>query len=170
MRLISYSKFAELRLADFLPEYPVTDSTDDPGKANRFKGDQIVLTDRWAYRERTWVGELLGFTQFLRLKRDPDVLRCISIDFEPISLRIAKKIISILGVAVRNHMTRKDLIFSLGQPRKIETFVPDRKSYEWVVGKPDSYHLSATVHESNGLIYFEMLRADYLYVPKETGC
>jgi hypothetical protein len=45
----------------------------------------------------------------------------------------------------------------LGTPLNIESFVADRKSYEFIVGSKDDYYVSCTVVDKTGFTYFVMM-------------
>ena len=59
-------------------------------------------------------------------------------------------------------MTIEQVCAVLGEPEKIHEFTEDRKTYDFTVGSVFPYHVSATVHEGNGLIYVTVIRKDVL--------
>ena len=61
--MIPYNDFGRLRLATFLADADLAP----------LKG--------WEFQDHMWLGEALGFSEWLRLEDDPDVLRSLAIDF-----------------------------------------------------------------------------------------
>lgn len=58
---VSHAEFGWLRLADYV-------ST-----------QEIVQLVDWEYLDHDWVGEAIGFTEWLRLESEPEVLRSIAL-------------------------------------------------------------------------------------------
>ena len=61
--MIAHAQFGELRLAQFR------------------RDTEIVQLADWEFMDALWVGEAIGFSEWLRLKSDPESLRSLSIDF-----------------------------------------------------------------------------------------
>jgi hypothetical protein len=61
--MISHARFGALRLAQFLPDA------------------EIAELENWEFMYHVWLGEAVGFSEWLRLENDPGVLRSLAIDF-----------------------------------------------------------------------------------------
>ena len=59
--MISHSHFGRLRLADFRPE------------------EGVAALENWEFMDQMWVGEAVGFSEWLRLEDEPDTLRSLAI-------------------------------------------------------------------------------------------
>jgi hypothetical protein len=160
MKLISYDKFGKLRLSDFFPGKKLSKDPKDPGEAKRFQ-EQIVELDNWEFMNKLWIGEAIGFTEWLRLRDDPTVLRSISIDFSDLPGKVSKAILKRIDLALRPGMTLDEIKKLLGKPTKSEAFVKDRKSFSFSSGDKEKYLIDCTIHDSDGLIYLVILRSDY---------
>jgi hypothetical protein len=58
--MISHDRFGALRLAHFLPDAQIAELRD------------------WEFMEHLWSGEAIGFSEWLRLENEPDVLRSLA--------------------------------------------------------------------------------------------
>ena len=65
--MISHAQFGKLRLARFCPDAA------------------IVELDEWEFMDQVWVGESIGFSEWLRLKSEPETLRSLANDFSEVS-------------------------------------------------------------------------------------
>ena len=137
--MISYQHFGRLRLADFLP-------------AKRIR----ALQD-WEFEDHIWVGEADGFSEWLRLADDPEVLRTIAIAFETFPAVATRRVLAKLGLAVRKGMTVSELEGLLGPIRRTFRFVADRTTYEFLTTGPEPYQISCTVLPDGGLIYLGVM-------------
>jgi len=133
--LISYKRFGELRLADFLP------------------AKRIRLVEDWEFEGRVWVGEAAGFSEWLRLSDDPEVLRALTIDFETFPVRTAARVLAEVGLTVRKGMTLAKLEAVLGSIRESSRFAADRETYEFRTKGRQPYEVSCTVLDEGGLTY-----------------
>ena len=100
--MICHDDFGKLRLAQFLP------------------GAELQRLRNWEYEERLWVGEALGFSQWLRLESDRGVLRCLSIAFNDFPSDAAVDVLKTLQLPLRPGMTLPAIRKVLGEPVKAE--------------------------------------------------
>jgi hypothetical protein len=133
--VIDYDSFGRLRLADFVA-------------AKRIRR----LRD-WELEGRVWIGEAIGFSEWLRLSDDPLVLRAATIDFQSFPARAAGRALDALGIPVRRGMTVAELEAVLGRFRRSERFVSDRATYELRSAGPQPFRISCTVLDEGGLSY-----------------
>lgn len=133
--MISHEQFGELRLGHFLPS-----------------AELAALSD-WEFMERTWVGEALGFSEWLRLEEDPNVLRSLSVDFSDFPEAAAAAVLETLGLSLRPGMNAAELRSALGEPAEARRFVEGRITYEFLLAGPPVYWVSCTVLDRGGLTY-----------------
>jgi hypothetical protein len=138
--MISYKEFGKLRLAQFRPD------------------DEIEDLDEWEFMDDIWVGEAIGFSEWLRLESDPDVLRSVAIDFGEFPADVAEAALQAIGLPVRAGMPAEELRAVLGEPVEEQRFAKDRVTYEFVAAGPPSYNVSCTVLKEGGLSYLVMMR------------
>jgi hypothetical protein len=127
--------FGRLRLADHLP------------------ADTLTWISSWEYLERQWCGEASGFTEWLRLESDPEVLRSVALDLAALPEAASASILAALQLPLRPRMPVEEVIAVLGPPLETLAFVADRTTYEFRAGSPESYEVSCTVHHGDGLAY-----------------
>jgi len=137
--VISYERFGRLRLADFLP------------------AKRVRLLRDWEFDGHVWVGEAAGFSEWLRLSDDPEVLRAITIDFESFPARTAGRVLAKLGLTVRKGMTVGKLEALLGPIIRTLRFVSDRETYEFLTTGAQPYQLSCTVLNEGGLTHLGVM-------------
>jgi len=133
--VITYRRFFGLRLSHFVPNV------------------RLVTLSNWEYMGKLWIGEAVGFTEWLRLIERPDELRSVSIDLQEIDPTVAQKMFSEFDLPVAKGLRLADLERTLGASIASEDFLPDRRSYLFHVGDPDVYHIDCTIHKTLGLIY-----------------
>jgi hypothetical protein len=133
--MIDYDSFGRLRLTDFIAAKRVRRLRD------------------WEFEGRVWVGEAVGFSEWLRLADDPRVLRAATIDFQSFPARAAGRALDALGIAVRKGMTVAELEAVLGRFRRTERFVADRATFELRSAGAQPYRISCTVLDEGGLSY-----------------
>jgi len=133
--MISHTRFGKLRLAHFLPDA------------------DIAELDDWEFMDHIWVGEALGFSEWLRLASEPDKLRSLAIAFANFPEDVAAKVLKTIELPVRGGMRLPELRRLLGEPVEEHRFVKDRISYEFVVAGPPKYNVSCTVLQKGGLTY-----------------
>jgi hypothetical protein len=147
--LLAYAEFAKLRLAQFLRRDPVLLS-------------EVASRQGWEFMGGTWIGEGLGFTEFLRLERMPHELGCVSVDLASLPNAIGEAILNRLGLPLRHGMVGTEVDAQMGAPERQHAFVADRESFDYTVGRAWPYHVGCTVHDRDGLIYLVMARKDVL--------
>lgn len=138
--MISYARFGKLRLAQFRPDAEITELTD------------------WEYMDTVWVGEAAGFSEWLRLKAEPSVLRSLSIDFSEFPEAAAAAVLQAIDLPVRAGMRSEQLRAVLGEPAEELRFAEDRVTYEFMVTGPPRYKVSCTVLSEGGLSYLVVVR------------
>lgn len=144
--MISHDRFCKLRLAQFRPDA------------------EIAELDNWEFMDHMWVGEAVGFSEWLRLEDKPDKLGSLAIDFSEFPEQAAAEVLGAIELAVRGGMKLDDLRNLLGKPVKEHCFVKDRVSYEFVVPGPPKYYVSCTVLNEGGLSYLVVM------APLSKGC
>src|SRR3954466_11014345 len=97
--LIPWSDFANLRLASFLPASMIRD------------------LNNWEYMERIWCGEAAGFTEWLRLVCDPDVLRSMALDLRALPRALARAVCSCIRLPLVEGMSPANVDALLGASR-----------------------------------------------------
>lgn len=145
--MISHAAFGKLRLAQFLP------------------GAEMAELDNWEFLDHLWVGEAVGFSEWLRLENQPETLRSLAIDFGEFPGPAAADVLRTIDLGVRAGMKLDKLCEILGEPTKEHRFVNDRVSYEFVVPGPPTYDISCTVLNNGGLTYLVVV----VPLPKGSG-
>ena len=135
--MISHARFGKLRIAQFRPDA------------------EIAELDNWEFMDHIWVGEAVGFSEWLRLKKEPETLRSLAIDFS--EFPEPAEVLRTIGLSVRGGMKLNELRDLLGEPVKEQRFVKDRVSYEFVVPGPPKYDVSCTVLNKGGLTYLVVM-------------
>jgi hypothetical protein len=137
--MISHVRFGKLRLAQFLPDA------------------EIAELDGWEFMDHIWVGEAMGFSEWLRLEDSPKTLRSLSIDFSEFPEEATAKVLGTIGLPLRRGMKLKELRELLGKSVETHRFVKDRVSYEFVLRAPPRYDVSCTVLNKGGLTYLVVM-------------
>lgn len=140
MELVPREEFGRLRLAQFIPN-----------------GAGIEELEDWEYKDRFWVGEAIGFTEWLRPERKPDVLGCLSLDLEALPQAVWQQMFDRLRLPLRHGMGYQSVVDLLGEPDETHVFVPAQKTYEFVCGSRAKYKVGCTIHDENGLKYVTVL-------------
>jgi hypothetical protein len=137
--MISHADFAQLRLSQFLPD------------------EDFAQLEDWEFLGRVWVGEARGFSEWLCLQDDPQVLRCLSIAFDDFPSTAAMAVLRTLDLPVKQGMPL-DQLDALFGPRISEyRFVKDRISCDYFSPLPHRYRLSCTVLNEGGLNYLVIM-------------
>lgn len=137
--MIPYDDFGCLRLAGFLPNA------------------DLAHLEGWEFQDHVWLGEAVGFSEWLRLEDDPEVLRSLAIDFSEFPPEVADLVLQTIALPVRAGMSLRDLDDLLG-PRVAEyRFVADRVTCEYLSPEPHRYCLSCTVLNDGGLSYLVVM-------------
>jgi hypothetical protein len=137
--MISHARFGKLRLSDFRPDA------------------EIAELDDWEFMDHTWIGEAIGFSEWLRLEDKPETLKSLAIDFAEFPERAAADVLSAIDLPVRAGMKLNKLRALLGKPVKEQRFVKDRVTYDFVFRGPPRYAVSCTVLNKGGLTYLVVM-------------
>ena len=138
--MISHTRFGKLRLAQFRPDA------------------DIVGLAGWEFMDELWVGEAIGFSEWLRLESDPEVLRSLALDFAEFPPDATAAVLRAIDIPIRPGMQAEELRAVLGEPVEEHRFVADRVSYEFVAAGPPRYNVSCTVLNNGGLSYLVVMR------------
>jgi hypothetical protein len=122
--------------------------------------DRLVEHDGFSWMRGQWIYEGIGFTWFGRLEDQPEITQGVEIAFDEISPEIATRILGALGLPLCPGMQLQQINEVLGQIETTVRFVPDRATYNFRVGTPESYQVGCTVHETDGLIHVSLIRSD----------
>ena len=133
--MLTHREFEKLRLSQFVD------------------ASEIAQLEDWEFLGREWVGEAIGFTEWLRLQSSPHLLGSIALDLEALPTKVTEACLSRIGLPLRRHMTFAQLVSLFGGPLRTLHFVEDRATHEFRVGAPDAYDLSCTVLADGGLSY-----------------
>lgn len=132
--MIDHDTFGKLRLVDFLP----------PSKVYNF--------DDYRLLGRIWVGEGLGFTTFIRLPKQPDVVRLVELDLFHLKPRAISRMFKALDLPLARGMSLGEIEALLGKHKAQQHFVADRITHEFEIAKP-RYSLDCTILNEGGLIH-----------------
>lgn len=138
--MIPHGQFGKLRLGQFRPDTEIVELAD------------------WEFMDAVWVGEAVGFSEWLRLKVEPDVLRSLAIDFNEFPVAAAEEVLQTIELPIRVGMRLEELREVLGEPVERLRFVKDRITYEFRVAGPPRYDVSCTVLNKGGLSYLVVMR------------
>ena len=138
--MIAHAKFGKLRLAQFCPDA------------------DIAELSRWEFMDAIWVGEAVGFSEWLRLESAPAVLRSLAIDFAEFPAVAAAAVLQAIDLPVRAGMSIRELRAMLGEPVEEHRFVADRVTCEFAAPGPSRYRVSCTVLNDGGLSYLIVMR------------
>ncbi|MBI4719512.1 MAG: hypothetical protein HY763_17080 [Planctomycetes bacterium] len=130
--MIPPTKFRELRLRKFVNPRDVAELND------------------WEFLGHVWVGEAVGFTEWLRRAEEPDELGCVSIDFNGLSCQTSAAMLGALELTLRSGMSRTEVERVLGHPFAEDKFVAGRVSLEFTY---QSYYMIATLDDTGGLTH-----------------
>ena len=130
--MISVADFGRLRIEDYRLD------------------DRVGCSDGWRFLGRVWHSWGHGHTDFLYTPDQPEVTRCICLDFADFPPRTIQRLLTDLGLALSPGMRLAEVQEVLGAPVKTQSFVADRTSYEFHVG---DYTVDATIRDDAGLTY-----------------
>lgn len=137
--MISYARFGTLRLAQFLPDAEIEELSD------------------WEYMDEYWIGEAVGFSEWLRLESEPETLRSLALDFADFPPDAAVAVLQTIDLPVRPGMQIPELQAALGEPVKELRFSANQTTYEFIVAGPP-YEVSCTIRNDSGLSYLTVMR------------
>src|SRR5688500_18950052 len=102
--LIPYSRFGRLRLADFAPSRA-----------------EVVNVGDWEFMDDRWVGEAVGgFTEFLRLEEEPEVVRSVALGLAALPRDVSAAILGAIGLPLEPGMEAASVEARLGRPDSVE--------------------------------------------------
>lgn len=136
--MLSHAEFRTLRLRALAPHLEVVDLKD------------------WEFMDRMWIGEAVGFSEWLRPTTDPHSLGSLALGTE-LPPELWDAVLARLGLLVRRGMTRAAIEAVLGPPLREERFVDDRVSLEYVLGVAEKFDVSSTIHNEEGLLYLVVM-------------
>lgn len=119
MEIISFGEFEKLRLQDF------------------FEKHDIQNLERWEFMGDLWIGDAVGFTEWLRLEKEPTKTRSISVDLRKHDNDILNRIFSTLKLPLKKGQKIEDLAAIFGQPVGFDKFVADRINYDFEIVRAD---------------------------------
>lgn len=137
--MLAFDQFARLRLRSFLPATAVVDDLAE-----------------WEFIDERWVGEGVGFTQFLRLEEEPDTLRSVSLDLEDLSDSVAQAVFHRLDLPLRLGVGLAETIHRLGLPVDTAT-VGAETTLGFAVDADVPYEVSCIFDPEEGLIFVTIL-------------
>jgi hypothetical protein len=144
--MICYEAFAKLRLAQFFPP-----------------GAEIARLEGWEFMGRVWVGEAIGFTEFLRLRDDPEITRSVALDLADLKPATAAVILSEMEIPVSKGMSMPMARSSLQcVPIADKRFRDDRHTFDFEIGRAEKFDISCTFLDDGGLVYVVVMRHDYM--------
>jgi hypothetical protein len=137
--MISHARFGKLRLAQFRPDADIAELAG------------------WEFMDELWVGEAVGFSEWLRLESSPAVLRSLALDFAEFPADAAGAVLRAIDLPVRAGMSGPELRVLCGEAVAEHRFVADRVTYEFAVAGPPRYSVSCTVLNDGGLSYLVVM-------------
>lgn len=141
MELIPYVEFAELRLAQFVPQ-----------------PEEIQALEDWEFMDFRWVGEGIGFTQWLRPLEHPDELRVLSLDLPELPFAVNQRVMEALKLPLRQGMDITTVTELLGETLRTFQYIPDRVTHEFFCGGENPYRVDCTFSSEGGLVYVLVMR------------
>jgi hypothetical protein len=138
--MLSHARFGNLRLSQFVP------------------ASGIVDLSGWEFMDTVWVGEAVGFSEWLRLESDPNVLRSLALDLLEFPEAAASEVLRVIDLPVRRGMAAEELRELFGEPVTEPRIAADRATYEFDFFGPPRYMLSFTVLNQGGLAYLVVMR------------
>jgi hypothetical protein len=133
--MIPYDDFGSFRLGRFLPD------------------DEVAPLEDWEFQGHLWIGEALGFSEWLRLESDSGVLRSLAIDFLDFPAPAAVAVLRALQLPILAGMSLQDLDGLFGSRVAEHRFVADRVTCDYFTPEPYRYRISCTVLNPGGLSY-----------------
>src|SRR5687768_12430501 len=98
MELISYDSFQRLRLSDF------------------YKSSDVEEVSGYEFMDDIWIGETIGFNEFLRLEEDNQNTKAIILNFTDPSISFQSQVLDKIGLAIAPGMTIDKIISIIGSP------------------------------------------------------
>lgn len=137
MELISHEEFGRLRLVDFAPE--------------------VAEIEDWEYLDRLWIGEAVGFSEWLRPIENPDVLGALSLHLADLPDEVSQKIFTVLHLPLSSGMNFSQVVSLFGEPKNSHRFTSGQRSYEFRCGSRWPYQIDCTIQDEDGLSYITVV-------------
>lgn len=137
--MIPHEGFGRLRLAPFLPDADIADLED------------------WEFEDRLWVGEALGFSEWLRPVEEPEVLHSLAIDFARFPEDATAAVLSTIDLPLQAGMTLEEIRSALGEPVASSRLAPDQADYEFLTDGSEPYKVACTILDEGGLSYLVVM-------------
>ena len=139
--MITHQAFKKLRLNQFFPDIAV------------------VALENWEFMDQLWVGEAIGFSEWLCFEERPTELGLLALDLNGLPDAGCRAVLQALDLPLAKGMSIAEIETVLGQADRTNQFVPDRKSYDFLVTNGEPYHISCTVLNDGGLSYLVVMIA-----------
>lgn len=140
MELISHELFGRLRLADFAPA-----------------GTKVVQLEDWEYLNRLWIGEAIGFTEWLRDVERPDVLGALSLALLALPDEMSQSVLAVLQLPLMRGMKYDQVAGALGEPVRSRQYVNGQSTFDFQCGKRWQYRVGCTIRDEDGLCYITVV-------------
>ena len=137
--MISHDEFGKLHLGQFIPD------------------EEITHLKNWEFMGNVWLGEAIGFSEWLRLESDPNTLRSLALDLSEFPSEPCRRVLDVVDLPLKRGMSLKDIEEVLGNPIDVDEYISDRKSYSFRFQNGAAYDLSCTVLNEGGLIYLVIM-------------
>ena len=146
MELVPYKQFAKLRMKQFVP-----------------KGTKLFEDDGCEWMGGMWiVDQLTAWNGFARPRATPSETGGLEIIFPDMPKDVAAAILNAIRLPLKPGLSLDEVRSVLGEPERTESFVDDRKTYEFAIGTEHPYYLSCTLFNSGGLMGLAVIRKDVL--------
>jgi hypothetical protein len=133
--VVPHSRFSQLRLSDFVNPSEISQLSD------------------WEFLDRVWVGEAVGFSEWLRPECSPQRLGSLALDLAELPQNAVESCLSAIELPLSRGMALPQIQAVLGSPSGRHNFVSDRTSYDFKIGGQNPYDISCTVLTDGGLSY-----------------
>jgi hypothetical protein len=109
-----------------------------------------------------WVNEGIGFTSFSRHVSTPQETGGLEVSFPELPPNAIERLLGAIGLPFRPGMSHDEVLSACGNPERTHVFVAHRKTYDFAIGSRHAYHVSATIDDTEGLVYVVVIRKDVL--------
>jgi hypothetical protein len=106
--MIAHEEFGRLRLSEFVPK------------------KQIHPVTHFEFLDRLWLGETVGFSEWLRPQDRQDVLESLSLDMSDLAADVVERVLARIRLPIRKGMTLDELVSLFGAPHETLVFADDR--------------------------------------------
>jgi hypothetical protein len=138
--MISYKEFGNIRLANIVEHIK-----------------EIQMFSDWEFMEDLWIAEVYKFNEFLRLENSPEITQSISLNFEDFENQKLVNFLKKIDIPLYPNMLAEEIFTVLGKPKKTESYVEDRITYEFLLEGNEAYYISCTVINNIGLSYLTIM-------------